>query len=992
MIKSYCLTSIILLFVLSQVAFGQVQTIKPEYEAFKKEYTNQQEQFGNGFFNYAGDVNGDGISDFYKKSIIHDINTSDLTDIIEVTYLYFGGLSMGLEPNVRTQTDYNNYYMKNYHPFGDLNGDGTDDVNIGFGNGPIRIQFDLSQGQRTTVEEKELDLDFQPDDITNRQYVSEIDINNDGYEDVLLFGGYKSLRDLEFEIIYGAQDIDSVKIKKQVISIPVDEESNKKYTYSFILPYDFENDGVQELLVYGFRNDLIGNKENELIVIKEGDDGGYELVNILPMNTSFTKGDETMLLGDFITGGNQEVFIQNTNNEHVFIELGIVDDEYVILQEVVGNVFTIPFTLTPIGDFDVNGVSDFIGNNGALYFGGEVFGEFLQKNIPNEIGDRMHYPWVYGVNTPTRNLGDLNNDALDDVMMYLYELNDNDEFTGVGFEFVYGNNAKELEFDYTKFEYFVGIQTPQATFSAGDFNNDGIEDLGVIFSNSITHEKNSRIELFWGESNKVNWEQPNLVLEHSNGYHPSFPAVGDFNGDGISDIAVNYESENSGIHFYWGSATPDSTTDHYLPFLSTTGVEPWSSTFKGFSNLGNIGDVNEDGIDDIGFSEEYHSSTFNWYILYGASEPTSTFDVKIEGRIAGFANLGDIDQDGHNEFLVTNDLYNQVEIFESFDGSGDGSFSETPEYELDAPNKVIGVRDIRNFGANVAVGDFNGDGKNDVAISSRNHSNGAGRVGYPPNYSYEGGEAIFIYYASNEFDEDFDHSFKIPIEDIRRLDLQSEELHVSEYAEQSRGELTTIPDLNGDGSDELLLGTLTSDYFTNALIFMGNTDSLKFGNEPNTKLEARNQTIGLGSYNIGNEMEHVHSAIGDFDNNGKLNIILPQKDSNFKESPVYFYDLGQVVVSNEEEITSPEVFELYQNYPNPFNPSTLINYSLGKDGHISINVYDIAGRLVDTLVDEGKAVGTYSVRFNGDGLASGVYFYRLTTVDFVTTKKMLLIK
>ncbi len=981
---------------LSNVAFGQVQTIKPEYDAFKKEYTNEKEMFGAGFFKYAGDVNGDGISDFYKRANIRDINTADLADFIEVTYWYYGGPSMGLQPDVRTQANIDSTgYLIIYFPFGDLNGDGLDDaLTYRALNGQSVIQFDLWQGQKNMLDEKEIDSNLLPRGIVEREYISEIDINNDGYEDVLLYNGYNNLKDLEFGIIYGAQEYDSIKITKQILSIPLEGEAERAENYSFILPYDFEDDGEQELLVYGFSKDFFGKKSNELFVLKLSETGDYELAKTLSMNTVFTEGDETMLLGDFIAGGNQEVLIYNWRNESAFIELGIVDDEYAILQEVKANVYLNPQFAVPVGDFDGDGVTDIgasIFSDGRIYFGGDVFGELEQKSFGKESGDRFHYPWSFNINTPTRNLGDLNNDGLDDVMMYLYELNDNDEFTGVGFEFVYGNNAKELEVDYTKFEYFTGTQTPQATFNVGDFNNDGIQDFGVIFSNSITHEKNSRIELFWGESNKVNWDEPNLVLKHPNGFLPSFPAVGDFNGDGVSDIAVNYESENSGIHFYWGNATPDSTTDHYLPFLSTTGVEPWSSTFKGFSNLGNIGDVNEDGIDDIGFSHENHSN-YSWYILYGASEPTSVFDVKIKGNIAGFANLGDIDQDGHNEFLVTNDLYNQIEIYESFDGSGDGSFSETPEYELDVPNKVIGERDIKNFGANVAVGDFNGDGKDDIAISSRTHRNGAGRVGYPPNYAYEGGEAIFIYYASNDFDEDFDHSFKIPIDDIRRLDLQAEEFHVSEYAELSRGELTTIPDLDGDGSDELLLGTLASDYFTNALIFMGNTDSLKFGNGPNTKLEATNQSIGLGSDNIGTEMEHVHSAIGDFDNNGKQNIILPQNDNNFKESPIYFYDLGQVVVSNKEEVVSPEAFELYQNYPNPFNPSTLINYSLGKAGHVSINVYDIAGRLVDTLVDEGKAVGTYSVRFDGNGLASGVYFYRLSTADFVTTKKMLLIK
>ncbi len=85
-------------------------------------------------------------------------------------------------------------------------------------------------------------------------------------------------------------------------------------------------------------------------------------------------------------------------------------------------------------------------------------------------------------------------------------------------------------------------------------------------------------------------------------------------------------------------------------------------------------------------------------------------------------------------------------------------------------------------------------------------------------------------------------------------------------------------------------------------------------------------------------------------------------------------------------------FNLEQNYPNPFNPSTTINYSLASDEHVSLNVYDIMGREVAEVVNEEQVAGSHSVSFDASSLASGMYFYKITAGNFVSTKKMVLIK
>jgi hypothetical protein len=85
-------------------------------------------------------------------------------------------------------------------------------------------------------------------------------------------------------------------------------------------------------------------------------------------------------------------------------------------------------------------------------------------------------------------------------------------------------------------------------------------------------------------------------------------------------------------------------------------------------------------------------------------------------------------------------------------------------------------------------------------------------------------------------------------------------------------------------------------------------------------------------------------------------------------------------------------YALSQNYPNPFNPTTTINYSIKTAGEVTLKVYDMLGTEVASLVNEIKEAGNYSVEFNAVELPSGIYVYRLSTNNFVDTKKLILLK
>lgn len=118
-------------------------------------------------------------------------------------------------------------------------------------------------------------------------------------------------------------------------------------------------------------------------------------------------------------------------------------------------------------------------------------------------------------------------------------------------------------------------------------------------------------------------------------------------------------------------------------------------------------------------------------------------------------------------------------------------------------------------------------------------------------------------------------------------------------------------------------------------------------------------------------------------------------------SGIYNYRLKQIDfdgsfvyhnLNNEVEVGLPDKFDLTQNFPNPFNPSTIISYSIAKESLVKLVVFNSIGEEVLTLVNELKQPGNYSHKFDANSLSSGVYFYKITAGDFVSTRKMLFLK
>ncbi|MBI2417051.1 MAG: T9SS type A sorting domain-containing protein, partial [Ignavibacteriales bacterium] len=120
---------------------------------------------------------------------------------------------------------------------------------------------------------------------------------------------------------------------------------------------------------------------------------------------------------------------------------------------------------------------------------------------------------------------------------------------------------------------------------------------------------------------------------------------------------------------------------------------------------------------------------------------------------------------------------------------------------------------------------------------------------------------------------------------------------------------------------------------------------------------------------------------------------------SYNEGGNYYSNIGTVIsiqytalTGNDKPVERANTFSLEQNFPNPFNPETVIRYTLPVSSNVRLRVFDVIGNEVATLVNSVQEAGTHSARFNGAGMASGIYLCRIEAGNFVTVKKMSLLK
>jgi len=183
--------------------------------------------------------------------------------------------------------------------------------------------------------------------------------------------------------------------------------------------------------------------------------------------------------------------------------------------------------------------------------------------------------------------------------------------------------------------------------------------------------------------------------------------------------------------------------------------------------------------------------------------------------------------------------------------------------------------------------------------------------------------------------------------------------------------LDYLSDVNDDGKKDIVYGMQAPG---NVLVLNGATGEVLF------------------TYSFGSTLTYRADrvcALNSIDGNSTSEFIAGCRDgrlvcfSGGQNVPV-----GINVVSTE----IPAKYDLKQNYPNPFNPTTNIKFAVPHNEFVSIKVYDVLGKEVETLLNENKQAGTYEVNFNASSLSSGVYFYKMTAGSFVSIKRMVVVK
>lgn len=202
---------------------------------------------------------------------------------------------------------------------------------------------------------------------------------------------------------------------------------------------------------------------------------------------------------------------------------------------------------------------------------------------------------------------------------------------------------------------------------------------------------------------------------------------------------------------------------------------------------------------------------------------------------------------------------------------------------------------------------------------------------------------------------------------LRCYDLREGDLELKWYREDIADEYLSALDVTGDGVEEAIVADSAGQIWA---------------------IEGENgNTIAAGS--IGHQVSNMfftkHQETG-------RNFLICYENGD--QPILYLYEIGSPtgIEDDKAQEQSPTDFTLKQNYPNPFNSVTQIEYFLHRDGDVSLKVFDLAGSLLVTLQEGRKKAGKHVIEWNGEGFASGIYFYRLTAGESTQTKKMILLK
>jgi hypothetical protein len=774
----------------------------------------------------AGDVNGDGTADYlYRAPAARDERTDDLEDTVGKTALFFGG---GTPPESPDQVLYHDL-----RPVGDLNGDGNADAieYVGDTNGDGRDELRVYEGTANGF--SRIEATVESDTLSENTVVGFVDVDGDGAGDALLAG------DGAFQVLYGGTSLGDITLRKYD---PSPQVRGPQTVYGVA---DLDGDSTASVVRLGEEapSDSVvtrvfnGGSSRDLSTAQSFDPEGV---------TDVSSSQTQLSLVDVNGSGRREIVVTE----------GIDAPSYVYAAGGASTYASSPVVFQkddaiPIGDLNGDGNHDFYTydedtRTRYVAYGPDDLSSGLAFDTEIPYGDRTQGRAEY---LPTGGLGDVTGDGTDDAILGFEELTDR--------PFQVGRRVVAGRTDNT-----VGLATqtyPRAHFydrigrvlNAGDLNDDGTDDLAVVFVDRAT------VGVYYGGSSIAG--TPDVSLSLSGGRFPVNAETGDFNGDGVADLAVPFDgggvSGISRIAIYHGGADFDGSPEQALSFADAA-----PSGFvdgDGFQRVATVGDVNGDGVDDFAATSFLTQNDAGEYLnrlhlYYGGSSlpssPSTTIDYRdsLGTGYLGFREirgLGDFNGDGADDFAVglsatSNPTAGGEGRVHVFYGGSDAAFDRAGR-TIFPPSEGN-----QNFGFRLAGGgDINADGAPDLVVTSA--------------VSFFAEDASFAYgYHGRRGGAGPDLRIEVPANAVEGTDVDDDGQVDVEF-----GPLQTA-DLNRDGTSEILVGFRGG---TNALVYReGSGEALS----PDAAFRAPDQTVGLGSF--------YGFATGDFTGSGRTDAVFSQ--------------------------------------------------------------------------------------------------------------------
>jgi hypothetical protein len=436
------------------------------------------------------------------------------------------------------------------------------------------------------------------------------------------------------------------------------------------------------------------------------------------------------------------------------------------------------------------------------------------------------------------------------------------------------------------------------------------------------------------------------------------------------DIYNNYKT---GFIGYSRAGEGTSETDNMISIYRW--ASPWSlvSIETGYSNtgtswsLGTTGDFDKDGEDEIAFYRNISDGRVQIYdpgFSYTGTNPANNLSFNTNISTYDLMASVDYDNDGFDEIVLCGNYYNYwisrytIKIYKN----GQVGQVKTNNYPSSERYKQF---------SQIASGDFDSDGKEEIAFYRRSNSNNL-YIFESENLNVNGPYTINV----NNFDMmarvDFDHDGFDELIFYRKSDHL-----ISIY---KVGATTPVHSANSNAYiyfdfDAMMTGDFDED---------GQDEVAFYRKESNGRIQIYNPGIDDDGEYTGEKLNPPCSDGGFTINVDNFDIFLPVSFSDQQD----WY--AKSIASEKEK--RPYTFALDQNYPNPFNPSTKIKFSLAKSVHVNIDIFNLIGQKVQTLLNSPLPAGNHEIEFNANNISSGIYFYIIEAGEFQDVKKMIFLK